>query len=391
MKVKMESAMMTRTSNPEQILLTLNNLSVWVIQINPGAAEGKTYLVKYKEDDDKAYMKPEDIYTNIKKYMSITIGCVSFQFCLEFTLQGGGKSLFNGETIFNLNKFKDCSDNEDDMDEENNMNGAGNYGSQTASTETTLVQVDASALTSWKYGPDLMNMAADELEHLTAAHLCCTKVMAKPIKELEMKLGQLKLNGHYVQILDWPNSIDVDKHHAKLKHLTHHMMNIFPTQQITPYHFEIRICGKNDEYDICKYIGQQIRAPVTSKSDLLHKQILQFHTPPINDPNREGKILPFEDAQKLVEEGMALEDQLEFLPQGESNNAVANAMKKARKGDKEKKDIWKSNKVQMIMNFNEYGAPFCFYSKNAVGSHALPVVPTDEQWEAFQNEMENGY
>eukprot|EP00957_Ditylum_brightwellii_P038438 2905787-Ditylum_brightwellii.AAC.1 len=51
------------------------------IQINPDAAEGKTHLVKYKEDDDKAYMKPEDIDTIIEKYESITIGCVGFCFC----------------------------------------------------------------------------------------------------------------------------------------------------------------------------------------------------------------------------------------------------------------------------------------------------------------------
>eukprot|EP00957_Ditylum_brightwellii_P108371 8267216-Ditylum_brightwellii.AAC.1 len=59
--------------------------------------------------------------------------------------------------------------------------------------------------------------------------------------------------------------------------------------QITPYHFEIRLCGKNDECNICYHIGLQVRAPVTSKSDLLYEQ-------------------------KLVEEGIALDERLNFLP-----------------------------------------------------------------------------
>eukprot|EP00957_Ditylum_brightwellii_P019477 1469408-Ditylum_brightwellii.AAC.1 len=45
----------------------------------------------------------------------------------------------------------------------------------------------------------------------------------------------------------------------------------------------------------------------------------------------------------------------------------------------------------MIINYNGCGAPHCIYSKHVAGSCVLPVGPTDEQWEAFQNEMENGH
>eukprot|EP00957_Ditylum_brightwellii_P099409 7572704-Ditylum_brightwellii.AAC.1 len=85
------------------------------------------------------------------------------------------------------------------------------------SAETTLVQGDASILTSWKYRPDLMRIAADELEDLTTIHLCYTKAMTKPIRDLKMRPYQLNLNGHCMQILDWPNSIKVDELHAALE------------------------------------------------------------------------------------------------------------------------------------------------------------------------------
>eukprot|EP00957_Ditylum_brightwellii_P209101 15360312-Ditylum_brightwellii.AAC.1 len=222
------------------------------------------------------------------------------------------------------------------MGGDGNMNGAGNDDSQTASAETALAQCDASILTPWKYRPELMHMTADELGDLTTAHLCYTKLMAKPTKELEIRLGQLKCNGCCVQILDWPNSIKVDELHVAFEKIDQSydkdisnlagikkmsmLQEVFESKdhvQITFFDFEIRICGENDECNICMHIGQQVRAPGTSKSDLLHKQILQFHTLPINYPNRERLFLPFEDAQKLVEKGMALEEQLKFLPKQE--------------------------------------------------------------------------
>eukprot|EP00957_Ditylum_brightwellii_P079614 6053888-Ditylum_brightwellii.AAC.1 len=128
--------------------------------------------------------------------------------------------------------------------------------------------------------------------------------MAKPIKELEIRLGQLNLNGHCVQNMDWPNSIKVDNLHADLENVdplydknisnladikkTSILQELFDSNdhvEITPHYFEIRFCGKNDKCDIWKYIGQQVSTPVTSKSDPC-KQILQFHTLPINSPNR---------------------------------------------------------------------------------------------------------
>jgi hypothetical protein len=84
---------------------------------------------------------------------------------------------------------------------------------------------------------------------------------------------------------------------------------------------------------------------------------------------------------------MTVEEQLKSLPPLRADSAKCD-VQEAKNHDKVKKGWWKDNKVRMVAECNDCGAPRCIFSMKAIGSKG---GPTSEQAKKVQQQIEGGY
>ena len=185
---------------------------------------------------------------------------------------------------------------------------------------------------NWKYGGWLMTKSLEELKEMKSADSLYMKLIKENIQEIGERMKCMKLGERNVEIAEYPKKEDANLLHDVLnKYDPSYDESIRETKKqwmikrfdkfvncpkhckVSDYLLEYKLCGE-EGCDLCPRMPRVLQM----KNKELTREVLGFVPLPRIDGDG-GTFLPFDECQRLMDNGATLKDELRGLKRVRDN------------------------------------------------------------------------